>query len=111
MRKIDIFNHIFPEPFHTLMMKVAGDHTDIGKRVRGIPMLTDLDERLRMMDRFGDDYRQVPALASPPLEAPHHQSRQYNRYARMMLRHELLLRFRIHSYLTRSLLPCGCIPA
>ena len=51
------------------MMKVAGDHTDIGKRVRGIPMLTDLDERLRMMDRFGDDYRQVLSLSSPPLEA------------------------------------------
>ena len=69
MQKIDIYNHIFPEPFHTLMMKVAGDHTDMGERVRGIPMLTDLDERLRMMDRFGDDYRQVLSLASPPLEA------------------------------------------
>ena len=69
MEKIDIFNHIFPEPFHKLMMKVAGDHRDIGKRVRGIPMLTDLDERFRVMDRFGADYRQVLSLSSPPLEA------------------------------------------
>ena len=69
MEKIDIFNHIFPEPFHKLMMKVAGDHRDIGKRVRGIPMLADLDERFRVMDRFGADYRQVLSLPTPPLEA------------------------------------------
>ena len=68
MEKIDIFNHIFPEPFHKLMMKVAGDHRDIGKRVRGIPMLSDLDERFRVMDRFGADYRQVLSLSSPPIE-------------------------------------------
>ena len=68
MQKIDIFNHIFPESFHKLMMKVAGDHKDIGKRVRGVPMLADLDERFRGMDQFGEDYRQVLSLASPALE-------------------------------------------
>ena len=45
------------------MMKVAGDHKYIGKRVRGVPMLADLDERFRVMDQFGEDYRQVLALA------------------------------------------------
>ena len=69
MQKIDIFNHIFPESFHKLMMKVAGDHKDIGKRVRGVPMLADLDERFRVMDQFGEDYRQVLSLASPALPA------------------------------------------
>ena len=49
-------------------MKVAGDHKDIGKRVRGVPMLADLDERFRVMDQFGEDYRQVLSLASPALE-------------------------------------------
>ena len=68
MQKIDIFNHIFPKSFHKLMMKVAGDHKDIGKRVRGVPMLADLDERFRVMDQFGGDYRQVLSLASPALE-------------------------------------------
>lgn len=68
MQKIDIFNHIFPKSFHKLMMKVAGDHKDIGKRVRGVPMLADLDERFRVMDQFGEDYRQVLSLASPALE-------------------------------------------
>ena len=68
MQKIDIFNHIFPKSFHKLMMKVAGDHKDIGKRVRGVPMLADLDERFRVMDQFGEDYRQVLSLASTALE-------------------------------------------
>jgi aminocarboxymuconate-semialdehyde decarboxylase len=68
MRKIDIFTHIFPTPFYDLMMKVAPDLEDIGKRVRGVPMLADLDERFRVMDLF-DDYSQVLSLASPPIEA------------------------------------------
>jgi aminocarboxymuconate-semialdehyde decarboxylase len=68
MQKIDVFNHIFPEPFYKLMMQVAGDFKDIGQRVRDIPMLVDLDERFRVMDQFGPDYRQILSLASPPLE-------------------------------------------
>ncbi len=68
MLKIDAFNHIFPPRFYERMIEVAGDYKDMGKRVRGVPMLTDLDERFRVMDRFGADYRQVLSLASPPLE-------------------------------------------
>ena len=45
MQKLDIFNHIFPKPFYELMMKIAPGHEDMGKRVRGVPMLHDLDER------------------------------------------------------------------
>ena len=67
MKKLDIFNHIFPKQFYELMMDIAPLHEDIGKRVRGIPMLHDLDERFRIMDRF-DDYQQILSLASPPLE-------------------------------------------
>ena len=67
MKKIDIFNHIFPTRFHERMTELAGDHKDMGKRVRAIPMLADLDERFRVMDRFGD-YQQVLCLAQPPLE-------------------------------------------
>jgi predicted TIM-barrel fold metal-dependent hydrolase len=68
MRKIDVFNHIFPERFFARMMAVAPDHKDMGKRVRAIPMLTNLDERFRVMDRFGT-YQQILSLASPPIEA------------------------------------------
>ncbi len=68
MKKIDAFNHIFPKGFYEKMMEVAGGMKDMGKRVRGVPMLVDLDERFRVMDRFGPDYVQILSLASPPLE-------------------------------------------
>ena len=67
MKKIDIFNHIYPTAYFDLVMKVAPTFKDIGKRMRGIPMLIDLDERFRVMDRF-DDYQQVLSIATPPIE-------------------------------------------
>jgi aminocarboxymuconate-semialdehyde decarboxylase len=66
--KIDVFNHIFPRRYFDRMMQVAGTHKDMGKRVRAVPMLADLDERFRVMDRFGAEYRQILSLAAPPLE-------------------------------------------
>jgi predicted TIM-barrel fold metal-dependent hydrolase len=68
MRKIDIFTHIYPKPFFERLMKVAGDFKDVGKRSRGVPMLVDLDERFRVMDRY-EDYQQVLSLPTPPVEA------------------------------------------
>ncbi len=65
--KLDIFNHIFPKIFYDKMMAVNPDLVDIGKRVRGVPVLYDLDERFRCMDLF-EDYAQIICLASPPLE-------------------------------------------
>ncbi|HET9371628.1 MAG TPA: hypothetical protein VFO19_15310, partial [Vicinamibacterales bacterium] len=59
MRKIDVFNHIYPRPYFDGMMAVAPRLKDIGKRMRNIPMLVDLDERFRVMDRFGAEYQQV----------------------------------------------------
>ncbi|TET83175.1 MAG: amidohydrolase, partial [Desulfobacteraceae bacterium] len=65
--KIDIFNHIFPKIFYDKMMEVAPKFKDMGKRVREVPVLVDLEARFRVMDQF-DDYAQVICLASPPLE-------------------------------------------
>jgi predicted TIM-barrel fold metal-dependent hydrolase len=67
MRKIDIFNHIYPAPYFEGVMRVAPDFKDIGKRMRGIPMLVDLDVRFRVMDMF-DEYQQVLSIATPPIE-------------------------------------------
>jgi predicted TIM-barrel fold metal-dependent hydrolase len=68
MRKIDVFNHIYPEAYFRRMMEVAPDYKDIGKRMRNIPMLVDLDVRFRVMDRFAE-YEQVLSIATPPIEA------------------------------------------
>jgi aminocarboxymuconate-semialdehyde decarboxylase len=67
MRKIDVFNHIFPDAYFRRMMAVAPDFQDIGRRMRNIPMLIDLDVRFRVMDGF-EDYQQVLSIATPPIE-------------------------------------------
>lgn len=64
MKKIDIFNHVLPIKF----FERIGDYKDIGKRMREVPMLFDLDERLRVMDRF-PEYVQVLSAGMPPIEA------------------------------------------
>jgi aminocarboxymuconate-semialdehyde decarboxylase len=66
--KLDIFNHIFPKPFYDRMLEVAPNGKDMHRRVREIPCIVDLDERFRVMDRFGEDYAQVICLPSPPIE-------------------------------------------
>jgi uncharacterized protein len=68
MRKLDVFNHFFPEGFFKKMLELAPAQKDMGKRVRNIPMLHDLDARFRVMDSFGD-YQQILSMPSPPLEA------------------------------------------
>ncbi len=45
MKKLDIFNHVMPLKF----FERIGDYKDIGKRMREVPMLYDLDERFRVI--------------------------------------------------------------
>lgn len=66
--KIDVYTHLFPQKYFDKMVEVLPHHADIGKRVRNVPALIDLDLRFRMLDEFGDDYRQVLSLPAPPLE-------------------------------------------
>lgn len=68
MKKIDIFNHIWPKPFHEALIAHVGETTDITRRSEAVPMMTDLDRRFEVMDMFGDDYCQILSLASPPFE-------------------------------------------
>jgi aminocarboxymuconate-semialdehyde decarboxylase len=63
--KIDIFNHILPKAVFRKMSEINPGLIDIGKRFRNIPVLFDLEERFRVMDRF-DDYAQVISLPNPP---------------------------------------------
>ena len=65
--KLDMFNHIFPKTYFDKMLEVAPNLKDMGKRVRALPVLYDLEARFRVMDEF-DDYAQIICLAAPPLE-------------------------------------------
>lgn len=69
MRYIDVFNHFFPRRLWDAMQDIGGK--DIAKRMRGIPAIHDLDERLRIVERFqaDHDYTQVLSLGMPPLES------------------------------------------
>jgi uncharacterized protein len=68
MRKIDIFTHIWPKPFHEMLLKQTGQMKDMHRRSEAVPMMTDLDRRFAVMDKF-DEYQQVLSLASPPPDA------------------------------------------
>jgi predicted TIM-barrel fold metal-dependent hydrolase len=65
--KIDVFPHILPRRYFDRMLAVAPPGMALQKRMSGIPVLVDLDERFRIMERY-EGYRQVLTLANPPLE-------------------------------------------
>ncbi len=65
--KIDVFPHILPRKYFDRMLAVAPPGLALQKRMSGIPVLVDLEQRLRMMDRH-QGYLQVLTLANPPIE-------------------------------------------
>ena len=65
--RLDIYTHFIPKKFVDTLSDVAGDHPDIGKRVRNIPAIYDLDVRKKVVDSFSD-YAQILSYPMPPLE-------------------------------------------
>jgi uncharacterized protein len=68
--KIDIFPHIFPKAFFDRMMQIAESNPGLKasiKRWLHIPVLWDLEARLKMMDRF-KGYKQILTLSLPAIE-------------------------------------------
>ncbi len=66
--QIDVFNHIFPQPFFERLQQAVVNRGAI-KRWLHIPFLHDVDVRFRMLEEFGDDYRQILSLSAPPIES------------------------------------------
>jgi aminocarboxymuconate-semialdehyde decarboxylase len=67
VRYIDAFNHFFPKRYYEALLETPAAAKDLGKRVRGIPALSDLDLRLRIVDQF-ENYSQVLSHGLPPME-------------------------------------------
>ena len=65
--RLDAYTHFIPKPFVDKMSEVAGDHKDIGKRMRAVPAIYDLDVRKKVVDGF-PDYAQILSYPMPPLE-------------------------------------------
>jgi predicted TIM-barrel fold metal-dependent hydrolase len=64
--RIDAYTHFIPKRFFAELLE-SGVHKDIGKRVREIPAIHDLDARLRVVDAFAD-YAQILSYSVPPIE-------------------------------------------
>src|SRR5580698_7511216 len=65
--RIDAYTHFFPKKFFDKMLELAGDHKDMGKRVRALPALYDLDVRKKIVDGH-KDYQQILSYPQPPIE-------------------------------------------
>lgn len=66
--RIDAYTHFFPKPFFDRLSEVAGEYKDMGKRVRAIPALYDLDVRKKIVAGH-KDYAQILSYPQPPIEA------------------------------------------
>ena len=64
--KIDIFNHFMPEAYLQRLAALMPGHAAVTAFPR-LATLCDVDERLRLLDRFGE-LQNVLSLANPPLE-------------------------------------------
>ena len=73
--KIDIFPHIMPRRYFDRMLEVAPPGMALQKRMSGIPVLVDVELRLRIMDRY-EGYVQVLTLANPPIEVARRPRRE-----------------------------------
>src|SRR4026207_1787992 len=65
--RIDAYTHFFPNKFFDKLNEVAGDAKDMGKRVRSLPALFDLDFRKKIVDGH-KDYQQILSYPQPPIE-------------------------------------------
>ncbi|HUZ75211.1 MAG TPA: amidohydrolase family protein [Stellaceae bacterium] len=67
MHYIDTVTHFFPSRFFDKMLSAPAFAGDIGKRMRHVRSVWDLDVRFKVIDRFAD-YRQILSLGMPPLD-------------------------------------------
>ncbi len=65
--RLDAYTHFFPKKFFDKLNEVAGDYKDMGKRIRSLPALFDLDARKKIVDQH-KDYQQVLSYPQPPIE-------------------------------------------
>src|SRR5262249_31683181 len=66
VRYIDAFNHFFPKRYFEALLETPAGSKDLGKRVRGIPALHEIDLRLRIVESF-ENYSQLLSHGLPPM--------------------------------------------
>jgi aminocarboxymuconate-semialdehyde decarboxylase len=66
--RIDAYTHFIPKDFLDQATKIAGEQKDIGKRMRELPAIYDLDVRRRIVESF-PDYAQILCYPMPTPES------------------------------------------
>jgi uncharacterized protein len=83
MMRIDAYTHFIPKRFYDKLTDVAGDYKDIGKRVRSVPAVYDLDRRKRIVDGH-KDYAQILSYSQPTVETFAKNPAQIDEFIRMI---------------------------
>ena len=65
--RIDAYTHFFPKRFFERVLGATSDYQDMGKRVRSLPALHDLDVRKKIVDGH-KDYAQILSYSQPAIE-------------------------------------------
>src|SRR5580704_12088560 len=65
--RVDAYTHFLPKKFFDKLNEVAGDYKDMGKRIRSLPALFDIDVRKKIVDGH-KDYQQILSYPQPPIE-------------------------------------------
>jgi predicted TIM-barrel fold metal-dependent hydrolase len=81
--RIDAYTHFFPKKFFDKLDDIAADYKDMGKRVRSLPALYDLDVRKRIVDGH-KDYQQILSYTQPPIELIAKTSAQIDEFCRII---------------------------
>jgi uncharacterized protein len=81
--RIDAYTHFFPKRFFDRLDDIAADYKDMGKRVRSLPALYDLDVRKRIVDGH-EDYQQILSYTQPPIELIAKTPAQIDEYCRII---------------------------
>ena len=81
--RIDAYTHFFPKKFFDRLDAIAADYKDMGKRVRSLPALYDLDVRKKIVDGH-KDYQQILSYTQPPIELIAKTPAQIDEYCRII---------------------------
>ena len=79
--RIDAYTHFIPKKFFDKLVESGA--ADIGKRMRGVPSIYDLDVRRKIVDMF-TDYGQILSYPMPPLEVVTQDKAQIADYAKVV---------------------------
>ena len=79
--RIDAYTHFIPEKFFAKLEEISPPH--MGRRVREIPSIHDLDLRRKIVEQF-PDYAQIISYPQPPLEVLAKNPGQAEEYARIV---------------------------